>query len=69
MKISKNLDRRIVSVIIEERNTLTDLLDEKFRNDKIDHALWKELMTAVIEGSSRIKSKVAHEIYSYSGKR
>ena len=43
MKISKKLDRRIRTAIIVERIILTDLLDEKFRNDKIDHVTWKEL--------------------------
>lgn len=69
MKISKKLDRRIRTAIIVERIILTDLLDEKFRNDKIDHVTWKELMTAVIAGSNNIEKNIDYEIHSYVGGR
>jgi hypothetical protein len=69
MKISHSLRRQISAEINDTLFDFLCLLDDKFRQDEIDHKTWHDLYSDLIQKRSKINQGVLEKIESYTSKR
>jgi hypothetical protein len=69
MKISHSLRRQISAEINDTLFDFLRLLDDKFRQDEINHKTWHDLYSDLIQKRSKINQSVLEKIQSYTSKR
>jgi len=69
MKISRLLSRQISSEINDTLFDFLCLLDDKFRQDEINHKTWRDLYSDLLQKRSKINQSVLEKIESYTSKR
>lgn len=69
MKISHKLRGEIIKSFEDYFFNILCVLDEKDRENKISHSVWRELYEQIQKEKNALKTEIFSKIDSYSGKR